>query len=328
MLRLRAFFGLASLSLTLLFGTAALGQNANPQAVTFAPLSLSLAADPAVVTTCAGDATTSVVHLNAKGSATVGETVRYNWRTSGGRIEGNGPAVTWNVAGLAPGYYKAFLEITNGEHGEECQAFSTTTILVRCIPPVCPNVSIVCPDRVVVDEPITFSANMTGGSGNVSATYNWTVSAGRIISGQGTPRITVDTKGLAGQTVKATFSVNGYPEDCSALCLVQIPLPKKTCKKFDEFPDIQRNDEKARLDNFAVEMQNDPTATAYVIVYPGVRGSAGQAQKRTTRIVDYLVNTRRLDTQRIVTIIGPARRDLMVELWVCPQGATPPKPGN
>ena len=323
MLRLRAFTGLLSLALICLFATIALCQNPKTEPVAFTPLTLNLSADPAVLTICQGDPGPAIVRLNAQGTATVGNPVRYSWRTSGGQIEGEGPNVTWNLSGLTPGYYKAFLEINNGSTREECQVFSTTTVLVKCVPPVCPNVSIVCPDRVVVDEPITFSANLSGGSGNVTATYNWTVSAGRIIEGQGTSAIKVDTKGLAGETIKATFSVAGYPKDCSAVCLVRIPLPKSTCRKFDEFPDIQRNDEKARLDNFAVELQNDPASTAYVYVYPGTRGGAGEAQRRTSRIVDYLVNSRQLDAQRIVTIVGSPRAELMVELWLCPQGVTP-----
>jgi len=62
------------------------------------------------------------------------------------------------------------------------------------------------------------------------------------------------------------------------------------CKKFDEFPDIARNDEKARLDNFAIELQNDPTATAYVVVYPGRNGRSPDVQKHTSRVVEYLTN--------------------------------------
>jgi len=33
-------------------------------------------------------------------------------------------------------------------------------------------------------------------------------------------------------------------------------------RKFDEYSKIQRNDEKARLDNYGIELQNDPTSTA------------------------------------------------------------------
>jgi hypothetical protein len=40
-------------------------------------------------------------------------------------------------------------------------------------------------------------------------TFNWSVSGGTITSGQGTPNITIDTRGLRGQTVTATVEVGG-----------------------------------------------------------------------------------------------------------------------
>jgi hypothetical protein len=176
--------------------------------------------------------------------------------------------------------------------------------LVKCPPvppPVCPN------------------------SGNVTPNYNWTVSAGRIIEGQGTGSIRVDTSGLAGQSLTATLSMGGYPLDCSATCSISFPVPLR-CKKFDEFDELARNDEKARLDNYAIEMQNDPSSTAYVVIYPGQRGRPRQVQNQKTRIVDYLVNSRGFNAGRIVTMLGPPRDEMMVELWTCPQGAPPPTP--
>ena len=156
--------------------------------------------------------------------------------------------------------------------------------------------------------------------------YEWTVSAGRIVSGEGTNCITVDTTGLAGQSVRATLTMPGYSDlNCQASCLVQIPNELPKCRKFDEYSNITRNDEKARLDNYGIELQNDPTSTAYVVVYPGREGKPGEVQQRSTRVVDYLVNSRGIDRQRITVIVGSAREQLMVELWVCPQGAKPPR---
>ena len=175
----------------------------------------------------------------------------------------------------------------------------------------------------MVGEPLTFRSAVTGGSSNVRQTYNWTVSAGRITDGQGTETIHVDTTGLAGQAVTATLSMGGYNLDCTATCTVQFPVPVE-CRKFDEFPAVAYNDEKARLDNYAIELQNDPTATAYVIIYPGQRERPGDVQKQTTRLVDYMVNSRGISAPRVVTLVGPARDVLMIELWLCPQGAKGP----
>jgi hypothetical protein len=96
--------------------------------------------------------------------------------------------------------------------------------------------------------------------------------------------------------------------------------------KFDEYYDIARNDEKARLDNYAIELQQQPGSQGYVIVYPSRKGGASAAQARAQRIVDYLVNTRGLDSHRVVTIMGPVREDWLFELWVVPEGAPPPVP--
>jgi hypothetical protein len=313
------------------FAQETFAQKVKTEQIVYTPPTLSLTAEPSTVMTCAGDTGQSgLVRLNARATSPSGSSIRYNWSHTEGRIDGDGPVVTWDLTGLKPGYYKAYVEIETGSPDEACQAFASTTVLVKCTPPpppVCPNISIACPQEIAPDQPVTFVATLSGGSGNVVSTYNWTLTAGTIIEGQGTPTIKVDTTGLAGQALTATLSMTGFPQDCSASCTVQIPIPKSPSKKFDEFPDISRNDEKARLDNYAVELQNDPTATAYVIVYPGRNSRSGDVQKHTSRIVDYLVNSRGIDARRIVTMVGPVQKELMIELWISPQGATLPTPG-
>jgi len=294
-----------------------------------APLSLTLTSDANVVLAC-DDGGAPQVRLTAKAVSPGGYPIKYKWTTTAGTISGEGPVVTWNLAGLKPGYHKASLDIQSIGSDGSCQAFSSVSVLVNpcaVVQPVCPAVEIVCPTYVALDEPLTFSARVTGGvPANVAAVYNWTVSAGTIMSGQGTDTIRVDTTGIGGQTVRASLSVGGYNLECAADCAISIPLPKLTSRRFDEFPDIARNDEKARLDNFGIELQNDPTATAYVIVYPGRSGKRAEAQQHFGRVIDYLVNSRGLDKHRIVTLVGPARDALYVELWITPQGATPPNP--
>jgi hypothetical protein len=320
----KLFLPIASVIL-LAFAASAFAQKARTESVAFTPPNLSVLADAQVITVCEGVAP-AIVHLNA--NATSNSPIRYRWTTNAGRIDGDGSTVTWDLSGLQPGYYKAYVDIDTGSGDSACQAFSSTAVLVnRCPPPlpVCPTVAIECPDRVDLSGPLTFRSSVTGGSPNNARTYNWNVTAGRIIEGQGTDTIRVDTSGLAGQTVTATLSLGGYNLDCSATCAVQFPVPVAG-KKFDEFPAIAYNDEKARLDNYAIEMQNDPTATAYVIVHPGRSDRPKDVQKQTARVVDYLVNSRGLSRERIVTVVGPPQDALQVELWLYPQGAKLPAP--
>lgn len=294
-----------------------------------APLTLSLTADANSISACANGGAPQI-RITANAVSPGGYPIKYKWSTDSGVISGDGPVVTWNLAGLTPGYHKASLDIQSVGAEGSCQAFSSVSVLVNPCPtvrPVCPAIEISCPTTVAIDQPITFTSNYSGGvPANVTPAYNWTVSAGTIIQGQGTSTIKVDTTGLGGQTVRATLSMGGYNLECSADCAVTIPLPKLVGRRFDEFPDISRNDEKARLDNFAIELQNDPTATAYVVVYPGRRSKRGDVQHHSSRIIDYLVHSRGLDESRIVTLVGATREQLHVELWVTPQGAAPPIP--
>jgi len=321
---------LAPIALVALMSTPqAFAQKTTVVSAVNTPLSLSLTADSNIVTACA-DGGAPQVRLTANAVSPGSYPIKYKWTTDAGTIIGEGPVVTWNMAGLTPGYHKASLDIQSIGSDGSCQAFSAVSVLVKpcvVVQPVCPAIEISCPTNVALDQPLTFTSRYSGGvPANVTPVYNWTVSAGTIIAGQGTDTIKVDTAGLGGQTVRASLSMGGYNLECSADCAVTIPLPKLSNKKFDEFPDISRNDEKARLDNFGIELQNDPTATAYVIVYPGRSSKRGEVQHHASRIVDYLVNSRNLDQRRIVTLVGPARDELFVELWITPQGATPPNP--
>src|SRR5437588_7595487 len=272
------------------------------EAFVYQPPTLQLTADQTVITACANERSPAAarVQLNAKTSFPYSATPRYRWSASGGRIEGDGPNPTWNLAGVQPGYYKAYLEVDSGAPApEECSVFSSVAVLVKCSPIVCPSIIISCPDKASTKQPVTFSATVTGGSPSITPTYGWAVSGAKIISGEGTNTITVDTAGLAGQSIRATLTIPGYDAlDCSASCVVQIPPEAPVCRPFDPFPNITRNDEKARLDNYAIQLQNDPTSTAYIIVYPGQKGRPGEVQQHITRIVDYLVNSRGIDRNR------------------------------
>jgi hypothetical protein len=274
-------------------------------------------------TTCTPSANQQV-QLTANATDPDGDTLLYSYNVSGGRITGEGPNVTWDLTGVTPGTYTANVEV---DDGCGCISFSSVSVTVaactNCVPP-CPTVSVTCPDTVDEGSPVTFTANVTGGDPNVSATYNWSVSAGTITSGQGTPTITV-TGAPVGASVTATVNVGGYPPECNttASCTTTIRgLPR--ARLFDQYGNIAFNDEKARLDNFAIQLQNEPGAQGYIIAYGGRRGRAGEAQARADRAKDYLVNTRGVDPGRIVTVDGGYREDLTVELWIVPTGATPP----
>jgi hypothetical protein len=104
-------------------------------------------------------------------------------------------------------------------------------------------------------------------------------------------------------------------------------LPKIVCGlAFDNYGDIRFSDEKARLDNFAIQLLNDPDATGYITVYPGRKAVVAEAQIRGNRARDYIINVRHIDPARVKTIDGGYRPDFTIYLQLVPTGAEPPVP--
>jgi hypothetical protein len=190
----------------------------------------------------------------------------------------------------------------------------------------CPTVRTTCPDTVAVGEKLTFTVNVSGGDTNVTPTYNWTVSAGTISSGQGTSLIEVETSGLTGDSsITATVDVGGFDRSCSTASSCTTSVMKKTeARKVDEYGALKAADENPRLDNFAIELQNDPTAQGYIIAYNGRKSRPKDAQKAAGRAKAYMTKKRGLDANRVVTVEGGYREQPAAELWVVPSGASIP----
>jgi hypothetical protein len=199
----------------------------------------------------------------------------------------------------------------------------------------CPYpVNVSAPGSVNDGDIITFAADVSYG-GSSALNYTWTVSppAARIARGAGTPTIEVDTTGLGKQKVTAILVVDdGSGErscrqtaQASTDILTPAPPPVEP-RKFDEFPNLAFDDQKARLDNLAIQMQNEPNAQGYIIVYAGRTSRPGTAERLGARARDYLVQQRGLDPSRFTVVNGGYRDSDYFEVWIVPQGAQPPQP--
>src|SRR4051812_18105690 len=107
--------------------------------------------------------------------------------------------------------------------------------------------------------------------------------------------------------------------------------PDSPIKKFDEFGDINCESEYARLDNFAVALQNEPQAKGLIIFYGGkaFKGrlpKRGEAEARAARLIPYLVDRRAIAKERLTVINGGYADKWRAELWVVPTGAMNPTP--
>jgi hypothetical protein len=291
--------------------------------VTASSSSITLPCDEGKTSATCPTTANLVVQLTAAASDADNDVLLYTWTVTGGKISGEGKNVTWDLTGSMPGTYTASVQVSDGTH--PAVPGSTSVTIAKCTDCVtpCPTVNVSCPDSVKVGSPIAVSASV--GSTNASVTYNWSVSAGTISGGQGTSSITVDTAGLGGQTVTATLELGGLDPSCTrtASCSTSVGVEERTptCTEFDKYGNIKFNDEKARLDNFAVELQNKVGSTGYILGYGTCEG---EGLARANRAKDYMVNTRGIDAGRIVAVDGGCRAELWVTLHVCEQGATPP----
>jgi hypothetical protein len=192
---------------------------------------------------------------------------------------------------------------------------------------------------------VQLAANATDPDGD-TLLYTWSTTGGRI-TGDGA-NVTWDLSGVQPGTYTASVEVD---DGCGCIAFSSTTVTVERCEceaiptptpspevtptpeipptppsptQFDTYGRIARNDEKARLDNFAIQLQNDPGAQGYIIAYGGRRGAAGEAQTRADFAKNYLVNSRGIDPGRIVTVDGGFREEATTELWLVPGGATPP----
>jgi len=103
----------------------------------------------------------------------------------------------------------------------------------------CPTISVSCPGDV--GKSITFTATVNNLNPSLVLTYNWEVSAGSIIEGQGTKDIKVSLPS-DGQPVTATVSIGGFNRDCptTASCTTPIILKAPPAVLVDSYGNPRR----------------------------------------------------------------------------------------
>ena len=256
------------------------------------------------------------------------DVLTYNYTVSGGRVVGTGANVQWDLSSAQVGTYTITTGVDDG--CGVCGKTDTRTIKVQecpdCIAPgpkcACVTPTVSGPSGVTnPGDAMTFTASAASDS-----TYNWSVSAGTIESGQGTPIITVRTTSeMAGSNVTATVDIGGSDPACN--CIKQAsetaPVqPKPTSNTVEEFGKAENDDVKARVDNFYIQLDNNPNAQGYIINY----GTPAQIKARKAQI-DKAITFRKYDRSRLVWVDGPDNGSgISTKFIVVPPGAVKPTP--
>jgi hypothetical protein len=257
------------------------------------------------------------------------DVLTYNYTVSGGRIVGQGANVSWDLTGAQPGTYTITAGVDDG--CGVCGKTQTRTITVtecRCeVVCVCPTLDVTGPAGTVnAGETITFTANVSGG-GATNVTYDWSVTSGTIIEGQGTPVIRVATTAdMAGQSTTATVRIGGVCEECPKEASETATFTERPGtpdnQEVDEFGVLSADDVRTRLDSYFVALQNNPNAQGYIFNY----GTARDVARRETLIRNH-IRFRNFDASRITFVRGDTNGGtLRTRLVLSPAGAPTPTP--
>ena len=141
----------------------------------------------------------------------------YAWAVTDGLIRGEGRRVTWDLSGVAEGTYTATVEMS--DKYQHTVSTTTTVTIALCsgcerTPPLCPAVWVSCPAGLA-SKTVTFEAIVEGGDPEMQPRFTWSITAGKIVSGQGASKLIVDVSELGGRSVTATVSLEGADPACT-----------------------------------------------------------------------------------------------------------------
>jgi outer membrane protein OmpA-like peptidoglycan-associated protein len=260
-------------------------------------------------------------------------TLSYAW-------SGNGPKVTTasgdiDTTGLTPGSYSVTVVITDngkGKHQRSASAQASFTVKARPIPPKHPPVIsslTAVPASVKPGEPVSVNCVGSSPDGN-PVSYAYTASAGVI--GGNTSATTLDTTGLAAGTVTINCVASddrGLSDNKSTTIDVVIPPPPPQASKLNtiDFPNTKKpwrvdNAAKAILDDVALRLQREPTATAVIVGFgKDSKKQKNLAARRALNAKAYLVDEKGLDPARLEVRTG-TEDQATTDIWIVPTGAT------
>ena len=215
----------------LLLGSPNLAQNKpGPSAkpTNMAPVITKFESSAPVVNTCTPSHKDGVCEPKSRRTVTLTVTasdpesapLTYEYLTTGGEIVGTGASVSWKLGEQSYGDYSVTVRVLDSKGAE---ANSTLKVRVaRCsscgIPdPPCPTMSVTSFDESTFrGELLLFHLEMSDGYFTTRPDYIWTVTNGKIIKGQHTLWLTVETTGAVGEKVVAEVEVEGgFDRACS-----------------------------------------------------------------------------------------------------------------
>lgn len=190
----------------------------------------------------------------------------------------------------------------------------------------CPSIKLTCTSEVRGGVPVVVSAYVNGVDNKTPLVFDWSLSAGTIISGQGTSSVSVNTTGLDGQVLLVTVQVKGLAQACPATDSCSVKISEALIRDpsiFDTYSGLNFDEEKPRLDNFADQLRSQPNSLGVVVITPAQRTRAGEAETIARRARKYLITERGIEASRIVIARDQPQARMKTELYIFPRSLYP-----
>lgn len=184
----------------------------------------------------------------------------------------------------------------------------------------CPKISLTGPSGITEPGgPITFTATVEPAGADLK--YNWSISDGRLLSGQGTLSIEVETP-KRDYNITATLEINGLPAGCSKYVSETAGLAiDYKLELLDEFrgPVAVDDDAELRFKSLEIRLRNEPGSKAVIVLY---YKNARQRETDKRTILKYIHPFVRA---RIFFVNGPDQGARpFIKIWLVPLGAKGP----
>ena len=187
----------------------------------------------------------------------------------------------------------------------------------------CPAIWVSGPLGIVNPGEIArYVANVDTKGNQLDLGYQWSVSAGEIVSGQGTTTLEVKTAEMANLTV--TVDILGLPSGCVNMAseTTGCGLRAPDARKIDEFAGPFSDSTRSVLDKVAHTVNDSPYDQLYILSGHLGEQPVNRVLTKETDVIDYL-QSRGVERSRISLVEVSSQVELL-QFWQVPPGATPP----
>lgn len=171
-------------------------------------------------------------------------------------------------------------------------------------------------------EIMTVSADIESSNSNQGITYQWNLTGGRIINGQGTNSIKIDTTGLGGIAIIATAEIK-TDSGCNVRRSKELSIFSNEGGSTNI--NLTTSIDFGRLDRFADSLADNPGSVGYIISYGGLPKCRNEAEDLSSAAKRYLFSQRNVDRRRIITMNGGSLPEKSLRLYIVPPGGAPPE---